>query len=61
MHTQTWFGNLTVRDLGTEGILILKMDLKAIRKGSVDWIHVAQYGNQRQVFANQRNFQLTEN
>ena len=59
MHTKTWFGNLTVRDLGTEGIVILRIDLKEIRNGSVDWIHVAQDRNQRQVLANQTNFQLT--
>jgi hypothetical protein len=34
---------------------------KEIRNGSVDWIHVAQDRNQRQVLANQRNFQLTGN
>jgi hypothetical protein len=31
MHTKTWFRNLTVRDLGTEGIIILKMVLEEIR------------------------------
>jgi len=35
--------------------------VKEIRNGSVDWIHVAQDRNQRQVLADQRNFQLVEN
>jgi len=39
----------------------LKMDLKEIRNGSVDWIHAAKDRNQRQVLANQRIFQLTGN
>jgi len=61
MDTKTWIGNLIVRDLGTEGIILLKMDLKEIWNGSVDRIHMAQDRNQRQVLANQRNFQLTGN
>jgi len=61
MHTNTWYGNLIVRELGTEGIIILKMVLEEVWNGSVDWIHVAQDRNQRQVLANQMNFQLTGN
>jgi len=61
MHTNTWYGNLIVRELGTEGIIILKMVLEEVWNGRVDWIHVAQDRNQRQVLTNQMNFQLTGN
>jgi hypothetical protein len=43
MHTETWFENLKVRDLGTDRIIILRMDLKEMWTGFM-WLRTGTRG-----------------
>jgi len=46
MHTEFWFENMKGRDhledLGIDGIIIIRMDLREMGWEGVDWMHLAE-------------------
>jgi hypothetical protein len=63
MHTEIWWGNVKERgnseDLGVDGKLLFKIDIKEIGQEGVDWIHLAQVEGQERVLV--VNLQVPQN
>ena len=48
MHTGFWFGNMSERDLGVDGRIILKWIFKKL-DGGIDWIDLTEGRNGQRV------------
>jgi hypothetical protein len=52
MRTEVWWGNLSKRDLGVDGRIIIKLIFKGTEQTGVQWTALAQYSGKWRLLVN---------